>query len=108
MQTLKLPKPLPLSVIFPPSITTPPAHRDELPHPKDVEVDEAEPAAEETIIPSAHASGTATPTSLAGTNGNGVAKVKKSKGPMVDMLKYVDYRYYRFLLHPEGEFRMVR
>lgn len=27
---------------------------------------------------------------------------------MVEEIRYIDYRYYRFLLHPEGEFRMVR
>lgn len=37
-----------------------------------------------------------------------VAKVRKFKGVTVDTVRYIDYRYYRLLLHPEGEFRMVR
>lgn len=27
---------------------------------------------------------------------------------MLAEIRYIDYRYYRFLLHPDGEFRMVR
>lgn len=105
VQTLKLAKPLPLSTIFPPSITTPPAHRDDLPHPNDAQPEET--AENTTIISSAPASGTVTPNGANGVNVT-AAKAKKGKGPLVDTLKYVDYRYYRFLLHPEGEFRMVR
>lgn len=102
VQCLKLSKPLPLSTIFPPSITTPPAHRDDLPHPKNADPEET--VENTTIISSAPPSGTVTPNGVNGT----AAKAKKGKGPLVDTLKYVDYRYYRFLLHPEGEFRMVR
>lgn len=40
----------------------------------------------------------------AGANG----KAKRAKGMMIEQIRYIDYRYYRFLLHPEGEFRMVR
>lgn len=36
------------------------------------------------------------------------AKPKKTKGIMLEEIRYVDYRYYRFLLHPDGDFRMVR
>lgn len=37
-----------------------------------------------------------------------VVKPKAKAGPTVEELKFVDYRYYRFLLHPDGMFRMIR
>lgn len=41
-------------------------------------------------------------------SGTGTPKGRKGKGVMIESIRYVDYRYYRLLLHPEGEFRMVR
>ena len=124
LQTLDLPKPLPLSTLFPPSLRTPPAHREDVAHPAyTAETDEDEAAVSNPAdpmgilagIPAATADTSADNSrtvSLSGApvgngNGNGNGK-KKAKGPLVDKIQYVDYRYYRFLLHPEGDFRMVR
>lgn len=80
----------------------PPAHRDEMPHPEDAAQEE-----EDATVPS-HT------TSANGSLLNGVAGhsnaggKKKAKGPLLEQVRYIDYRYYRFLLHPDGEFRMVR
>ncbi len=115
LQTLDLPKPLPLSTLFPPSLKTPPAHREDVAHPaytaetdEDEAVNPADPMGILAGIPTANddSAENSRTASLNGVpNGNGK---KKAKGPLVDKLQYVDYRYYRFLLHPEGEFRMVR
>ncbi|GAA6024141.1 hypothetical protein JCM10207_001596 [Rhodosporidiobolus poonsookiae] len=94
LQTLRFATPQPLSSIFPPSVTLPPAHRDDVVHPSSA---------------SLSLSGGDTP--LGNGAGNGAAGKKKPKfgaGPTVDEVKFVDYRYYRFLLHPDGGFRMVR
>ncbi|GAA5992809.1 hypothetical protein JCM10908_001348 [Rhodotorula pacifica] len=94
LQTLQLPHPVAVSTLFPPSVQIPPAHREDATTaantPDNASIDQA---------------------SL--TNGNGgVAPKKPSKpkvgGPTVNELKFVDYRYYRFLLHPDGMFRMIR
>ncbi|GAA5825204.1 hypothetical protein JCM11251_006142 [Rhodosporidiobolus azoricus] len=95
LQTLRFPHLQPISTIFPPSVSVPPAHRDDVVHPSSASADDV-----------AHSNG----------NGNGVAAAiaakKKQKhfgsGPTVEEIKFVDYRYYRFLLHPDGGFRMVR
>ncbi|KAI5478249.1 P-type ATPase, cation transport [Pseudohyphozyma bogoriensis] len=112
IETLQLPRPLLLSAIFPPSLKTPPAHRADVSHPSYTDPD-AEgsavslnlglPAGEEAVA----ANGAAGIAGANGANGNG-AKARKLKGVNVEQVKYIDYRYYRFLLHPEGEFRMVR
>ncbi|KAM0791677.1 hypothetical protein ACM66B_003953 [Microbotryomycetes sp. NB124-2] len=96
IQTLKFPRPLPLGTVFPPSIQAPPAHRDDVTHP-------AEP--EQDAIPEV-VSGQTTPIGPAAANG--IALKLRKKGPMIDQVSFVDYRYYRFMLHPEGDFRMVR
>ncbi|GAA6043571.1 hypothetical protein JCM8097_005258 [Rhodosporidiobolus ruineniae] len=91
LQTLRLPAPQPLSTIFPPSVTVPPAHRDDVVHPSSASFSDAP-------LPNGN-----------GATANGAGKKKKaSQGPMVEEIKYLDYRYYRFLLHPDGGFRMVR
>ncbi|GAA6064384.1 hypothetical protein JCM10212_002917 [Sporobolomyces blumeae] len=132
LQTLKLNSPVPLSTIFSPSVLIPPAHREDVAHPAEPDLD-AEPngavapdggpddasltQAIEAATP--HRSGTSSPLAnsiTAGSNGGGGAagtgfampSRRKSKGPMVDEVKFIDYRYYRFLLHPDGQFRMVR
>lgn len=74
--------------MFPPSVQIPPAHREDAATaanntPENGSVDGVEPPAT-------------------------VKKHKKNGGPTVDELKFVDYRYYRFLLHPDGMFRMIR
>lgn len=79
---------------LPPSVQIPPAHREDAATaanntPDNASVDEAS------------------------INGNGAvpkkpAKSKAGGGPMVEKLTFIDYRYYRFLLHPDGMFRMVR
>lgn len=94
LQILKLPHPVPLGTLFPPSVQIPPAHREDAATaanntPDNASVDEAS------------------------INGNGTVPKKPSKfkaggGPAVEELKFIDYRYYRFLLHPDGMFRMVR
>lgn len=87
LQTLRLPTPTPLSILFPPSVSLPPAHRDDVSHPSP---------------------------SLNGiSNGNGATTRRKAQlaaaGSTVDEIQFVDYRYYRFVLHPgDGMFRMVR
>ncbi|GAA6055600.1 hypothetical protein JCM3770_006719 [Rhodotorula araucariae] len=103
LHTLRFPSPVPLSTIFPPSVTLPPAHREDVANPS--------PAAlageDDTVSLTGGTSGTATPVG----NGAVTAPKKKAKlggGPSIDELKYLDYRYYRFLLHPDGHFRMVR
>ncbi|GAA5846586.1 hypothetical protein JCM3766R1_007121 [Sporobolomyces carnicolor] len=144
LETLKLPSPVPLSTIFPPSVLVPPAHRDDVTPPcRDDDVDDdpaVPPTTAVTTEPlggdangiedaTAAATGTAaaasplersgysTPTTTNGSmtgNGNGVGPLamaaarRKSKGPMIDEIKFIDYRYYRFMLHPDGQFRMVR
>ncbi|KAK4050588.1 hypothetical protein OIV83_003314 [Microbotryomycetes sp. JL201] len=96
IQTLRFPRPLPLGTVFPPSVRAPPTHRD------------AETESEQDDAPEVVLSGQTTPNGQTGlTNGAG-AKLRKVKGPFVDKVSFVDYRYYRFLLHPEGDFRMVR
>ncbi|GAA5848800.1 hypothetical protein JCM8547_006349 [Rhodosporidiobolus lusitaniae] len=97
LQTLHFPTPQALSTIFPPSVTVPPAHRDDVMHPSSA-----------SAIDSTHLTNGNLP-----SIGNGAAAVKKKQklfgsGPAVSDLKFVDYRYYRFLLHPDGGFRMVR
>ena len=107
LQTLSFESPVPLSGIFPPSVTVPPAHREDVTNASRAEVveDEAEAGS------AGGTSGTATPV---GTNGHGLAgaapkkKLKLGGGPTVNEIKFLDYRYYRFLLHPDGHFRMVR
>ncbi|EGU11382.1 Ca-transporting ATPase [Rhodotorula toruloides ATCC 204091] len=88
LQTLRLPAPTPLSTLFPPSVTLPPAHRDDVSHPS-------------------------SPSLNGISNGNGATARKKAQlaaaGHTVDEIQFVDYRYYRFILHPgDGMFRMVR
>ncbi|GAA5917468.1 hypothetical protein JCM6882_006480 [Rhodosporidiobolus microsporus] len=95
LQTLRFPTPQPLSTIFPPSVSIPPAHRDDVVHPSSTGGDE---------IPLANGNGVGVAATIA-------AKKKQKQfgaGPTVDEIKFVDYRYYRFLLHPDGGFRMVR
>lgn len=94
IQTLTLDRPLPLSAIFPPSVDTPPAHRDDVSHPAYTAPENTNESALSLGLPA-----------IAGeTNG----KAKKLKNTTVTEVRYIDYRYYRLLLHPEGEFRMVR
>ncbi|GAA5923044.1 hypothetical protein JCM3775_006234 [Rhodotorula graminis] len=107
LQTLSFETPVPLSSIFPPSVTVPPAHREDV-----TNASRAEVAEDEVEAGSAGGtSGTATPV---GNNGHSLAgaapkkKLKVGGGPTVDEIKFLDYRYYRFLLHPDGHFRMVR
>ncbi|BGP41120.1 hypothetical protein JCM10449v2_005089 [Rhodotorula kratochvilovae] len=101
LQKLRFPAPIPLSSIFPPSVTLPPAHREDVAHPSPAALaDDAGSLAGGT-------SGTATPVGT-GPAAAPKKKVKVGGGPTVDELKFVDYRYYRFLLHPDGHFRMVR
>ncbi|BGP33107.1 hypothetical protein JCM10296v2_004896 [Rhodotorula toruloides] len=88
LQTLRLPAPTPLSTLFPPSVTLPPAHRDDVSHPS-------------------------SPSLNGISNGNGATARKKAQlaaaGHVVDEIQFLDYRYYRFILHPgDGMFRMVR
>ncbi|KAM0753330.1 hypothetical protein T439DRAFT_299617 [Meredithblackwellia eburnea MCA 4105] len=100
IQKIDLPKPVPLASIFPPSLVTPPAHREDVAHPAYTNPEEAE--ASGVSIGAPILDGIA-------TQGNGSATPsKKYRGMMVSTVKYIDYRYYRLLLHPEGEFRMVR
>jgi cation-transporting ATPase 13A3/4/5 len=83
-------------------MTPPPAHRDEMPHPEDGVAEE-----EDATLPSHSTS--ANGSLLNGVQGNGPSQIKKkAKGPLLEQVRYIDYRYYRFLLHPDGEFRMVR
>ncbi|KAK4701843.1 hypothetical protein P7C70_g4386, partial [Phenoliferia sp. Uapishka_3] len=99
IQVLNLPKPLPLSTIFPPSLVTPPAHRDDVSHPAYTAPEDVNESNLSLGIPPAGlTSGTASPLKAS----------RKFKGVMVETVRYIDYRYYRLLLHPEGEFRMVR
>lgn len=117
LQTLKLPLPVPLSTIFPPSVMLPPAHRDDVtPVAGDEEAPSAPdlPAGDDASLTNGNdntsplqRSGHSTP------NGNGSVfnpqpTRRKNKGPMIDEIKFIDYRYYRFMLHPDGQFRMVR
>ncbi|KDE02331.1 hypothetical protein MVLG_07113 [Microbotryum lychnidis-dioicae p1A1 Lamole] len=123
IETFQLSKPLALSTAFPPSLVTPPAHRDDVTHSRNSSkpVDEGAPETEAGVntpssIPFAGLSANAgengaVPVSFAGQPPSVIAtnhKGKKVKGPAITQLQYLDYRYYRFLLHPEGEFRMVR
>lgn len=94
IQTLKLYEPTQFSAVFPPSLVSPPAHRDDVALPS--KVDSETPANASVLSLGLPA--------LVGVNG----KAKKGKGATIEEIRYIDYRYYRFLLHPEGEFRMVR
>ncbi|GAA5905972.1 putative acid anhydride hydrolase [Sporobolomyces salmoneus] len=124
LQTLKLPVPVPLSTIFPPSVMLPPAHRDdvtpaapeegeaptsttELSAGDDASITNASANGNDLSItsPLQRSSGHSTPV---GNGFNPSAFRRKSKGPMIDEIKFIDYRYYRFMLHPDGQFRMVR
>ncbi|BGP17337.1 hypothetical protein JCM10213_007551 [Rhodosporidiobolus nylandii] len=86
LSTLRFPAPVPLSSIFPPSVQLPPAHREDVVH------------------PSSASTGDELPNGGAG----GRRRNGKKDEQMLEEVKYVDYRYYRFLLHPDGGFRMVR
>ncbi|GAA6025566.1 hypothetical protein JCM11491_003215 [Sporobolomyces phaffii] len=123
LQTLKLPTPVPLSTIFPPSVMLPPAHRDDVtplaPEEEAAELPAGDDAASLTNANDASTpslrSGHNTPSGTGIGNGNGIAtgfnpqpSRRKSKGPMIDEIKFIDYRYYRFMLHPDGQFRMAR
>ncbi len=92
---MRLSQPILLSAVFPPSLVSPPAHRDDVDLPSQI------PVVDTPVNTSQLSLGLP---ALAGTNG----KPKNNKGAMIDEIRYIDYRYYRFLLHPEGEFRMVR
>lgn len=93
VQTLVLPQPLPLSAIFPSSVLTPPAHRDDVVLPP-------------TLVEGSEANASVLSLGLPALSLNG--KAKKSKGLSISAIRFIDYRYYRFLLHPDGDFRMVR
>lgn len=97
IESLTLPHPISLASLFPPSLISPPAHRDDVVHPNDLP-----PDGEASVI------SLGLPAISVDTPAMALAKAKKVKGVMVDSIRYVDYRYYRLLLHPEGEFRMVR
>lgn len=98
IQTLELSKPLPTSVVFPPSSRTPPMHRDDPLPPKP-----ALPAWMSSLN-GAHNSKTA---SRVGSSANSIRS--KHVGPLLSSVRYVEYRYYRFLLHEDtGRFRMAR
>ncbi|CEQ42827.1 SPOSA6832_04672 [Sporobolomyces salmonicolor] len=99
LQTLRFPAPVPLSIIFPPSVTVPPAHREDVIHPKQSALNSDEDGDTSQTLANGTGSGVATPTSR---------RKPKIGGPAVEEVKFVDYRYYRFLLHPDGSFRMVR
>ncbi|GAA5912394.1 hypothetical protein JCM5296_001717 [Sporobolomyces johnsonii] len=99
LQTLRLPVPVPLSTIFPPSVTVPPAHREDVIHPKQPALDGDEDGDTSQTLANGPGSGAVTPTSR---------RKPKMGGPVVEEVKFIDYRYYRFLLHPDGSFRMVR
>lgn len=75
-----------------------------MPHPA---YDPDEEQTDEALIQSIPTSASGSIVNGGVANGNGIAK-KKAKGPLLDKVRYIDYRYYRFLLHPDGEFRMVR
>ncbi|KAL8278174.1 hypothetical protein RQP46_009347 [Phenoliferia psychrophenolica] len=100
ISTLTLPRPVPLSTIFPPPLVTPPAHRDDVSHPSYTAPENANESALSLGIPAME--------EPSGSTGSSPKAVRKHKGAMVDKVRYIDYRYYRLLLHPEGEFRMVR
>ncbi|GJN90098.1 hypothetical protein Rhopal_003097-T1 [Rhodotorula paludigena] len=111
LQTLRFPTPIPLSTIFPPSVTLPPAHREDVAYPKRDPSAEGEDGGSIKSLTGSNGfgsggttNGTVTPLAGAGTK----KKVKLGGGPSVSELRFVDYRYYRFLLHPDGQFRMVR
>ncbi|GAA5949133.1 hypothetical protein JCM3765_004021 [Sporobolomyces pararoseus] len=118
LQTLKLPLPVPLSTIFPPSVLLPPAHRDDVT--PDLGTGEEESAPPPPELPAGddasltNGTDTQSPLQRSGhstPNGNGFNPQptrRKNKGPMIDEIKFIDYRYYRFMLHPDGQFRMVR
>ncbi|GAA5929875.1 putative acid anhydride hydrolase [Sporobolomyces koalae] len=117
LQTLRLPTPVSLSTIFPPSVMLPPAHRDDVAPTAPEEA--TEPAGDDASL--THVNDGSTPsqrsghsTPLGNTVGSGTSGFnpqftrRKNKGPMIDEIKFIDYRYYRFMLHPDGQFRMVR
>ncbi|SCV73478.1 BQ2448_7404 [Microbotryum intermedium] len=126
IETFHFSKPLALSTAFPPSLVTPPAHRDDVAHPRNSSKPIDEGASETdtgvqtpsstppAVTPAGAAQNEAVPIAFAGQPPNATGqnatnhKGKKAKGPAITQLQYLDYRYYRFLLHPEGEFRMVR
>ncbi|KAK4054952.1 hypothetical protein OIO90_003293 [Microbotryomycetes sp. JL221] len=109
IQTLRFPRPLPLASIFPPSVKPPPAHRDDVAHPQELDEDNVpEVMLSGQTTPNGHSAAVAALTgSTIGPNGI-AGKARKIKGPMIDQVHFVDYRYYRFMLHPEGDFRMIR
>lgn len=101
----------------------PPAHRDDVtplaPEEEAAELPAGDDAASLTnandVSTPSLRSGHNTPSGTGIGNGNGIAtgfnpqpSRRKSKGPMIDEIKFIDYRYYRFMLHPDGQFRMAR
>lgn len=95
----------------------PPAHRDDVTPLGPGEEESAPPPAELPAGDDASLTNgidTSSPLQRSGhstPNGNGFNPQptrRKNKGPMIDEIKFIDYRYYRFMLHPDGQFRMVR
>jgi len=95
----------------------PPAHRDDVtpaaPEEDQPTADDASLTQVNEVSTPSQRSGHSSPlaNSVITANGNGFNPTparRKSKGPMIDEVKYIDYRYYRFMLHPDGQFRMAR
>lgn len=128
VNTMTLPNPVAISTVFPPTSLPPPTSRNE-----SLEDDDDEVALDKVVVgpilpngisQSRPSSGTTTPVQRSNSNGtlphghgnsNGThtpadqSSLKTGKEAKLKEFKYVDFRYYRFLLHPvSGNFHMSR